>query len=277
MVSHAPDPYMGPDGVLANVPGIKRPAVLRAFEYANTSFRLAELRQTPVDGQFDLAHLCAIHAYAFRAVYAWAGEPRIVNLSKGTSSFERAASVESRAAELAAGLKADGYLRGLAKPDFVDRFTRHYADWNALHPFREGNGRVTRALFDQLATQAGYTLDPKRIEADRDGWNAASQASMRGDLAPLRAIFAEALRPTRSIAFETLPPDQAVAKHPELSRYYAWLDQMLTSVAKHHPGNQQAQDYYATAARKEVTRLLDQGGDAARIRAAPPVDRGQER
>ncbi|WP_368678956.1 Fic family protein [Dickeya oryzae] len=35
---------------------------------------------------------------------------------------------------------------------------KHYAEFNMLHPFREGNGRTQRVLFDYLAAINGYYI-----------------------------------------------------------------------------------------------------------------------
>jgi cell filamentation protein len=43
----------------------------------------------------------------------------------------------------------------------------HYlSEINAIHPFREGNGRVQRLFISQLAKQAGYTLDYSALGQD---------------------------------------------------------------------------------------------------------------
>ena len=37
--------------------------------------------------------------------------------------------------------------------------THYFSELNAIHPFREGNGRTQRIFFEQLARDAGYALD----------------------------------------------------------------------------------------------------------------------
>jgi cell filamentation protein len=37
---------------------------------------------------------------------------------------------------------------------------------NALHPFREGNGRTAREFFRQLSLNANFTLDFSKIEKE---------------------------------------------------------------------------------------------------------------
>jgi cell filamentation protein len=53
-------------GVLVNKPGIKDQSRLDAFEREASALRLAELKDNPVKGNYDQAHLQAIHASFWR-------------------------------------------------------------------------------------------------------------------------------------------------------------------------------------------------------------------
>lgn len=44
-------------------------------------------------------------------------------------------------------LRADNYLRGMDRRQFIQRLAHHYDQWNYGHPFREGNGRATRLFW----------------------------------------------------------------------------------------------------------------------------------
>ena len=72
---------------------------------------------------------------------------------------------------------------------FTERLTYYLGEVNAVHPFREGNGRTQRAFFEQLADDAGFTLAWQHLDADRN--IAASAAIMRGDTAPMRKMLDE--------------------------------------------------------------------------------------
>jgi cell filamentation protein len=70
------------------------------------------------------------------------------------------------------------------------------AEVNALHPFREGNGRAQRSFLSQLARDAGYRLRWEHV--DRDANIDTARAAADGDLAPMRALLepvVEAVRP----------------------------------------------------------------------------------
>jgi len=62
---------------------------------------------------------------------------------------------------------------------------------DALHPFREGNGRTQRAYFRQLALEAGYVLDFSQIPHAE--LLAADIAAFGQDYASLKAILGRSL------------------------------------------------------------------------------------
>ena len=48
----------------------------------------------------------------------------------------------------------------------MDALARYYGELNVLHPFREGNGRTSRAFLRQLAAAAGYQLDWSELSSE---------------------------------------------------------------------------------------------------------------
>ncbi|MBX9944181.1 MAG: Fic family protein [Reyranella sp.] len=188
------DPYTYPAStVLRNKFGTRSADKLARLEYAATVARLDEMRRWPPLGRFDLETLKRLHGHIFQDVYDWAGSIRSVDIAKAGQMFCRPGFIESEGKRLAKALAREKLLRGLGRTAFVERLADHYGDWNALHPFRDGNGRATRAFFGQLAQQAGYDLDLTRIEPD--AWNEASARSFKGDTKPLRDVLAAAVRP----------------------------------------------------------------------------------
>ena len=79
--------YIPGTAILKNKAGITDQNQLDEFEGDFTAIRLLELTQNPVEGSFDLAHLCKIHQYLFQDVYEWAGEVRSVDIIRGESRF----------------------------------------------------------------------------------------------------------------------------------------------------------------------------------------------
>lgn len=154
------DHYLDPEtGVLRNRLGIRDPAILAQYEADYASVRSFELAQHPVRGDFDLKHLCAIHRHLFGDVYDWAGRLRDIDISKGDSFFAHHAHIETAANRLFAGLAAETCLEGLDARKFSARAAHYLGEINALHPFREGNGRAHREFINHLAYRNGFVID----------------------------------------------------------------------------------------------------------------------
>ncbi|MCK9250819.1 MAG: Fic family protein [Solirubrobacteraceae bacterium] len=190
----AVDPYFDVEhGVLRNRLGITDPAELGRIEARITAMVGQELDEQPVAGVFDLRHLQAIHRRLFGPLYDWAGELRTVNISKPGSPFCPAARLESFAREVFGEIERGHALRRLPYDRAVDRLVHHLAEVNALHPFREGNGRAYRAFFRHWAREAQVDLDWRGLDPERNGH--AFRVSLAGHLEPLRALIAERVRP----------------------------------------------------------------------------------
>jgi cell filamentation protein len=158
------DPYTYlATNVLRNIPDIREFKALEVFEANATVARLLELDVSPLKGRFDVAHLRAIHKYIFQDVFKWAGEFRTVNISKGGHFFGAAAFVQAALEGVLLDLPAEDYLRKLEPVQFAVRAGFYLGEINAVHPFREGNGRMQREFIRALGVQAGYLIDWGRI------------------------------------------------------------------------------------------------------------------
>jgi cell filamentation protein len=180
------DPYALPSGVLRNHFGIDDSAELAAAEADITGARLIALGRRALPGKYDLEHLRAFHHFIFKDIYPWAGELRTVDITKH-DAFCHWIHLDTYGAEVFGKLARAGHLRGLDRATFIDALAETYADINALHPFREGNGRAQRAFLHQLAQDAGHPLSWVGLEAAAN--EAASIAGFRGKLQPLVALL----------------------------------------------------------------------------------------
>lgn len=61
-------------------------------------------------------------------------------------------------------LRTKDYLRGLAKSMSAKEAAHFLAELNAIHPFREGNGRTQLSFLTMLAEVAGHPLDLERLD-----------------------------------------------------------------------------------------------------------------
>lgn len=187
------DPYVYPGtDVLRNMRGIRNCDGLEEFETRLTFLRGLQLASRQLAGEYDLSHLQAFHRYLFAGLYEWAGELRTVVLAK-TDLFCLPEHIESYGAEIFGELAEEDRLRGLDREPFIGRLAHYLGDVNALHPFRDGNGRAQRAFFAQLAANAGYQLDWQLVES-QDNID-ASVAAMQGNEAPMRDLLDEITKP----------------------------------------------------------------------------------
>ncbi len=192
-MSQDPYSYAGTN-VLRNKPGIRDADQLAQFEYQMATLRNIAMLEVPVMGDFDLQHLQDIHNGLFHDSYDWAGTNRTVSISKGGSRFAQPELIGSYAhATVFTDLKNENLLKALGMRQFVERLAHHFSEINALHPFREGNGRATRLFIEELGKQAGYEFDFDGI--DPNAWNDASRDCFNGTMEPIRAIFSAATRP----------------------------------------------------------------------------------
>jgi cell filamentation protein len=179
------DPYTYNDStVLVNKLDLRTQAELDAFEAEISSARSEE----PLpEGKLDFAHYRAIHHHLFQDVYDWAGQPRTVRISKGGNPFCFPENIENQGTELFGGLARDDYLRNLTSQEFSDKAAHFLAELNAIHSFREGNGRSQLSFFVLLADHAGHPLNLNRL--DPDEMLAAMIASFDGDERQLSEVI----------------------------------------------------------------------------------------
>ena len=184
----ADDVYCIPGtAVLKNKAGITDQEQLDEFEGDFTAIRLLELTQNPVEASFDLAHLCKIHEYLFQDVYEWAGEVRTVDIIRGGSRFCNVRHIQSYSNTVFSALAAEKYLVNLEPKVFANRLAYYLSEINAIHPFREGNGRVQRLFISQLAKQTGYSLDYSAL--DQAELYPVMQESFLGNVKPLADLI----------------------------------------------------------------------------------------
>jgi cell filamentation protein len=185
-----PDPYCYPGTtVLVNRLGLRDQAELDKFEAEITDRRA---RQPLPVGRLGYAHYRAIHRHLFQDVFAWSGKIRTVRIAKEESAFCYPEHIDREMRRLFQELARQKHLRGLDAGEFAQLAGHFLAELNAIHPFREGNGRTQLSFLTVLAERAGHPLKLERLEPA--AMLAASVASFKGDEAPLAALIADLIR-----------------------------------------------------------------------------------
>lgn len=183
MYAATDDPYLYPGtSILKNIPGIRDARALERFEAISTATRAEEPLPT---GRYSMTHFMAIHRHLFQDVYVWAGKARTIRMSKGGNPFCYPENIGSELGRLFQWLQAEGYLRRLDQALFARRLAHFLAELNAIHPFREGNGRTQLSFAVLVAAEAGHPLDLRNL--DPTSWLRAMIESFAGDEASLAA------------------------------------------------------------------------------------------
>ena len=180
-VENDPYCYAGTD-VLINKLDLRDRAELESFEQEMVLTRGDEALPT---GRLAVRHFKSIHAHLFQDVYDWAGMVRTVRIGREGSWFCFPEYIDVQLKHLFRWLADRDRLVDLAREDFVAAATHFLAELNAVHAFRDGNGRAQMAFMTELARRAGHPLHSERLERDR--FIPAMIVSFRGDLNPLRS------------------------------------------------------------------------------------------
>ncbi len=193
----------GSDGaVLRNLPGITSSAEMDAAE-ANALIDAVDrlVRSYDEEHRFTASDICEFHRVWLGGIYAWAGEYRQVNVSKGNFMFAAAGRIPALMAEF----ERDALARCTpckfeTTEEIVSALAETHVELVLIHPFREGNGRISRVLSTLMALQAGLPLlDFSTIAGEkRESYFAAVRAGLDRNYRPMEKIFSEVIE--RSVA-----------------------------------------------------------------------------
>ena len=162
------DPYLivGSTCLLNNL-GIRDTQLLNEAEKEISAAAYAELILCPVTPTFDTAHLRQIHYRLFGDIYPWAGEIRTTEIAKGNKLFLPYSLISATLESVFEELQQEVFLKGLEPIPFAQRAAYYLGRINAIHPFREGNGRTQRIMLDQLAELSGYGFQWDAISGEQ--------------------------------------------------------------------------------------------------------------
>jgi cell filamentation protein len=88
-------------------------------------------------------------------------------------------------------LKREWHLASTDLERFASRGAYYLGEINAVHPFREGNGRTQREFIRELGVKNGLMIDWRQVS--REEMIEASRRSLRIDNAELEQVLRKAL------------------------------------------------------------------------------------
>lgn len=154
-----------------------------------SSARRKELQNNPIQGNFDLEHLAAIHKHLFQDVSSFAGMVRNFGMMGHGTVFARPENIEK-----IFDIDVKAMKKQMLDCDSYEQFSivsaNMFNNINFAHPFREGNGRSSRIFMEQLANVFGlsYRLDNLSVH-DKKNWYSACESGFKGDMRPLTQFF----------------------------------------------------------------------------------------
>ena len=161
----------------------------------------AIVKEVSVDQKITSDDLCEWHRRWLGNVYEWAGRYRSVNVSKEDFHFA--------ASHLVPGLMQrlnDEFLTSYTPCNTMDEeklviaVAIIHVEFILIHPFREGNGRLSRLLAAVMALQAGQPLlDFSYMDENKEAYFAAVQAGL-DNYAPMAEIFRRVLQASKQNA-----------------------------------------------------------------------------
>lgn len=121
-------------------------------------------------------------------VYEWAGQERSVNMSKGGFAFAAAGQVPRLLAQFERDcLQRWTPCQRLSTDELVEAVAITHVELILIHPFREGNGRLSRLLADVMVVQAGREpLDYTPWELNKTGYISAIHHGVSMNYEPMK-------------------------------------------------------------------------------------------
>jgi cell filamentation protein len=151
------------------------------------------------DHQFTAADICNMHGNWLGTVYEWAGKYRQVTISKGGFTF----ALPKFIPQLMDDLEKNVFSRNTPcnfknREEQTQALALVHTELLLIHPFREGNGRLSRLLTMLMALQAGLPpLDFSEFEGKRkEEYFAAVRAGVDRNYHPMEKVFSEVISQT---------------------------------------------------------------------------------
>jgi cell filamentation protein len=182
------------DSPLENKLGIRNPRELKVAEEKLVAERSATILMAELPDQFDESYFKSIHKTLFGDIYDFAGSYRTVNMIHPENSvpFAQADFLHAESERIFRELPDSGQLQSMQYKEFAQQLVKLSSELNALHPFRDGNGRTIRLFLIVLSLSVGYLLDYS--EVDVQAIVEADKKAFEGDETQLELLYEKILK-----------------------------------------------------------------------------------
>lgn len=147
-----------------------------------------------VDQVISTADLREWHRRWLGNVFSWAGQYRSVNMAKDGFQFASAHLIPSLMNDFEKKfLNKYTPCNGMNEDELIKALAVVHIEYILVHPFREGNGRLSRLLATIMALQAGQPiLDFSYMDKNRNDYFTAIQTGLEDDR-KMQEVFRQVL------------------------------------------------------------------------------------
>ncbi len=143
--------------------------------------------------KFNLNLIFEIHKYFLGTLYTWAGKTRTVEMSKDDILFCAFSQIKNALKKFEEILNKNLPTTKDSKKVVSEKLSIIHCEFNAIHPFREGNGRTIRLFLDLLAVNCGFNLIDFEITSTED-YIKACKSGMTMDYKNMANIIQKGLK-----------------------------------------------------------------------------------
>jgi cell filamentation protein len=184
--------------VLKNIPGIKDVETMNEIEIELLEYTEKKLyNELTDDFQFTAKFIYDIHKLWLGKVYDWAGKPRTVMISKAGFPFCAPEYIEREMKRFETDELAKYTPCSFETIDEIaEAIAVVHAEFEIIHPFREGNGRIGRLISVLMAYQSGFAVE-KMDEIIKSRWDeyvGGIHSALKKDYSILIGIFSDILK-----------------------------------------------------------------------------------
>ncbi len=183
------------DTVLRNKLGVTTESEMADIELSLLALLYeAVIASVRVGQPLTINDLCDWHRRWLGNVYEWAGEYRSVNMGKGNFQFAASARIPRLMDDLDSKiLSTYTPCEGMTETQLAEAIAIVHVELILVHPFREGNGRLSRLLMNVMALQAGLPeLDFSAWDSNKQAYFAAIQSGL-DDYEPMKQLVRQVL------------------------------------------------------------------------------------
>ncbi len=146
-------------------------------------------------GKITVAQIKTWHHRWLGNLYEWAGDERSVNMSKGEFQFAASAQIPQLLSKFEQQyLSRYSPCTGLSTEQLTEAIAVVHVEFILIHPFRDGNGRISRLLADVMALQAGVPpLDYSNWDENKTAYFAAIGQGVEMNYEPMEKCVGQAL------------------------------------------------------------------------------------